>query len=172
MYYNGEALLALLELYDATKDRIWLDAVKAIESELAASDYGVKEQSHWMLYSLSFLSKIDESTVYYDHAAKIASHILDHPDYLTWNRSTPIACRTEGLIAFLGMKDPANLRDENLKKRCLLQISENLDRQKTFIYSEGGFVRGGDDQRKDEVRIDYIQHNISSFLHFAQLNLP
>lgn len=172
MYYTGEALLALLELYNATRDEKWLDAVKSVEAELAGSDYGVKEQSHWMLYALSVLSKIDNSTIYYDHAAKIARHILDHPDYLTWDRSTPTACRSEGLIAFLGMKGSQTEPDDDLRERCHQQVTENLSLQRTFIYSEGDFVRGGDDQRKDEVRIDYIQHNISSFLHFAQLNLP
>lgn len=172
MYYTGEALLALMELYNATRDSKWLDAVKSIEAKLAAKNYGVKEQSHWMLYALAALSEVDNSTIYYDHAAKIAKHILEHPDYLTWDRSTPTACRTEGLIAFLGMTCPRGESDEELKGKCLQQVTENLSLQKTFIHSEGDFVRGGDDHRKDEVRIDYIQHNISSFLHFAQLNQP
>jgi hypothetical protein len=169
MYYTGEALLALLDLYKATRSQRWLEAVVEIEDKLAAEDYGVEEQSHWMLYALSSLARLDPNDVYYAHAAKIARHILDFPDYLTWDRSTPIACRSEGLLAFIEMCKTMGDPDQALAARCIEQVEFNLDKQATFIYSEGDFVRGGHDHRKYEVRIDYIQHNISSFLHFSQL---
>lgn len=169
MYYTGEALLALLELYKSTGNRRWLDAVVEIEKSLSRQDYGVAEQSHWMLYALSTLAKIDDNNDHHEHAAKIARHILDHPDYLNWDRSTPIACRSEGLIAFVEMNRPTAFTDTALIKRCMGQIEENLSRQATYIHSCGDFVRGGHDHRKNEVRIDYIQHNISSFLHYYRL---
>jgi hypothetical protein len=169
MYYTGEALLALLDLYQATNNRSWLNIVMDIETKLAAEDYGVKEQSHWMLYALASLSKVQPSDTYYLHAAKIARHILDHPDYLSWDRSTPIACRSEGLVAFVEMSQHMGSRDITLENRCLEQIASNLEKQKNYMHSYGDFVRGGHDHRKNEVRIDYIQHNISSLLHYEQL---
>lgn len=169
MYYTGEALLALLFLYRLTNEKKWLDAVIEIEDELCPEDYGVKEQSHWMLYSLEALSQHDASPIFYNHAKQIACHILDNPDYLSWNRSTPIACRTEGLLAFIRMKQPAAINDQSLKQRCLQQAKSNLKRQLEYRQSDGTFIRGGGDKRNDEVRIDYIQHNISSFIHYHRI---
>jgi uncharacterized protein YyaL (SSP411 family) len=166
MYYTGEALLALLQLYEATREARWLEAVIAIEERLAGDDYGVKEQSHWMLYALASLSRHASAPAYREHATKIARNILEYPDYLAWGRSTPIACRSEGLIAYLGMQDGS---PAPLQQQCVDQVRDNLNLQATYIVNAGEFVRGGNDHRKKEVRIDYIQHNISAFLHFAQL---
>lgn len=171
MYYTGEALLALLALYKRTRKAQWFDEVQEIEKKLATEDYGVEEQSHWMLYSLELLSNYKASSLYYRHAEKIVLHILGNPEYLSWERSTPIACRSEGLLAFIRMKQPGNVDDKALRKRCLEQIKFNLKRQMDFRLPDGSFIRGGNDQRKNEVRIDYIQHNISSFLHFSRLGL-
>jgi hypothetical protein len=170
MYYTGQALLALLSLYRLSGEEKWLTSVMEIEKELAAANYGVQEQSHWMLYSLELLAHYDTSSCIYDHAAKIATHILENPEYLSWNRSTPIACRSEGLLAFVRMKQ----REEKttaakLKNRCLEQVRTNCLRQQQFRLEDGTFIRGGGDRRHNEVRIDYIQHNVSSFLHFARI---
>lgn len=169
LYYTGEALLALLDLYRLTRNNYWLDTVLELESSLAVEDYGVREQSHWMLYSLENLADFDPSNVYYKHAAKIATNIIDNPDYLQWQRSTPIACRSEGLLAFLRMKRPDGVDDKGLYEKCLLQVKQNLHAQLAFRLDDGSFIRGGNDRRNNEVRIDYIQHNISSFLHYARL---
>ncbi len=166
MYYTGEALLALLAVYRITRQQKWLDAVTALETMLATEDYGVPEQSHWMLYALSELSQYDCRQAYYRHAAAIVRHILDHPDYLDWQRSTPIACRTEGLMAFMRMARPAGVGDNDLLTACWIRIQKNLDIQLQYMHDDGSFIRGGDDDRMNEVRIDYIQHNISSFLHY------
>lgn len=171
MYYTGEALLALLALDGATQQRHWYEVAWELETKLASQDYGVHEQSHWMLYFLELLSKTDATLIGYHHAEKIVLHILKNPEYLSWERSTPIACRSEGLLAFLRMKRPDNIEDKALCERCLKQIQYNLNRQLAFRLPDGSFVRGGKDRRNDEVRIDYVQHNISSFLHFSQLGI-
>lgn len=169
MYYTGEALFAILSLYHYSKDKEWLDTAATIEKQLAQEDYGVSAQSHWMLYFLEQLSQYKTSEQSYAHAQKIVCHILDNPEYLTWNRSTPIACRSEGLLAFLGMQRPPDLKDLGLRKRCFDQVTSNLTRQLEYCLSDNTFTRGGNDRRDDEVRIDYIQHNISSFLHYYQV---
>jgi hypothetical protein len=172
MYYTGEALLALLALYKMTGEEQWLDAVRDIESGLASEDYGVQEQSHWMLYSLELLSQFEASPLYFHHAEKIVRHILDHPEYLSWGRSTPIACRSEGLLAFLRMKSPETVHSNStIRERCIRQVQYNLAKQLNFRLPDGSFIRGGNDRRNNEVRIDYIQHNISSYLHSYRLGL-
>jgi uncharacterized protein YyaL (SSP411 family) len=97
MYYTGEALLALLTLHGATHQRHWYEAAWELETKLARQDYGVQEQSHWMLYFLELLSQNEANHLGYHHAEKIALDILENPEYLSWERSTPIACRSEGL---------------------------------------------------------------------------
>lgn len=169
-YYVGEALLSLLACYEITKDTRLLNFVVEVERKLYKQNYGVKEQSHWMLYALQKLQKFYPASFVYNHAEKIAKEIIEKPLYLDWKRSTPIACRNEGLIAFANMDCPENL-DTSFQTNVLKTITENLNNQLKFKTNDGAFIRGGKDRRNDEVRIDYIQHNISSFLHFYQLPL-
>lgn len=170
-YYTGEALFALVRLFEATGEESYLDAVVRAEDVLAPIDYGVEPQSHWCLYAINELTKYRPVDLYVRHAEKIALHILDYPRYLTWNRSTPIACRSEGLLAFVRMagRDGIDI-DEAVRDRCLAQVESNLLDQMGFRTEDGAFFRGGDlDRRRREVRIDYVQHNISSFLHYHLL---
>lgn len=167
-YYTGEALLALVALYEASHDQRWLDMVISSEECLLKKDYGVREQSHWMLYALERLCRHSWNDRYAEHAGKIAQHIVTYPEYLATRRSTPPACRTEGLLAFIRLadSDAADGRYRDLRAKSLAAVEHNLIVQRGFRQADGGFVRGGDDARSLEVRIDYIQHNISSFLHY------
>jgi hypothetical protein len=170
MYYTGEALLALLCLYEATGDNRILNAVVKCEDHLCKMDYGVAEQSHWMLYALEALARHRNLVKYYKHAKKIARHIVEHPDYRDRAMSTPTACRSEGLLAFLRTPDPGKGQpDEAFRNSCLENVQKNLELQLTFRQPDGSFIRGGRDLRHTEIRIDYIQHNISSFAHFSRL---
>ena len=45
-------------------------------------------------------------------------------------------------------------------------MRENLALQLGYRTADGAFIRGGGDDRHFEVRIDYIQHNVSAFLHY------
>lgn len=121
-----------------------------------------------MLYSLEKLQRHDHSSHIYDHAAKIAREIIFDPKYISWGRSTPTACRSEGLLAFLRMNH-GDSSDSDLIRAAKKRIKANLIEQTKFLLEDGSFVRGGGDRRDREVRIDYIQHNISSFLHYARL---
>lgn len=168
-YYTGEALFALAVLFGCSGQRRWFDAAKDIECRLAAQAYGVSEQSHWMLYFLEAMVRHETLSLYADHAAKIVRHILNYPAYLSWRRSTPIACRTEGLLAFLRLLEHGVFEEDELRRSALRQVTENLERQMAFRRQDGSFVRGGNDGRAEEVRIDYLQHNISSFLHYDRL---
>lgn len=166
-YYTGEGLLALLALFETTGDERWLDAVVERENALCREDYGVTNQSHWMLYALDKLSRYRKDKAYYDHAAKIARHILDHPDYREWNRCTPIACRSEGLLAFLRMTRDGGA-GKKLRDACLSVTRGNLNLQLGFRRADGAFVGGGDKtkERYEEMRIDYVAHNTMAFLRY------
>lgn len=169
MYYTGEALFAMVTLFEQTGERFWLEAALDIERPLAYEGYGVAEQSHWMLYALEMMTRFSPSPDFSRHGAAIVGHILDHPEYLQWQRSTPIACRSEGLLAFLRQPPAGNQQDDHLRKRCRQQLEINIGKQMSFRLDNGAFIRGGQDKRHHEVRIDYLQHNISSLLHYSRL---
>lgn len=171
-YYTGEALFGLLRLTAVTGEQQWVEAAESSEHQLAAQGYGIPEQSHWMLYALEQLHAMRPQAAYRAHAQAIATSILEKPDYREFYRSTPIACRTEGLLAFVRLCDglSGDAADkpifDPLAIRCRAIIHENLELQLGYRRSDGSFVHG---RGNNEVRIDYIQHNISSFWGYARL---
>jgi hypothetical protein len=166
-YYTGEALFGLLRLYETTNEKQWLECAISSARELFKVQYGIYAQSHWMLYALERLFYATASDIYLEHARQIAEHIVLFPDYRKENRSTPIACRTEGLLAFFRtVERAATKRFSPTSSDCLREIRKNLGLQIKFLTPKGEFVRGGG---SEEVRIDYIQHNISSFLAYSRL---
>ena len=171
-YYTGEALFALVKLHTATSEWRWLDCAARTEFQLAKRDYGVAQQSHWMLYALEELTRHRPVPEFISHAGRIARHIVDHPGYREHGRSTPIACRTEGLLAYLRMMDRSTaVEEQELRAACGDAIRENLVLQLAYRRPDGGFIRGGSDKRRNEIRIDYVQHNISAF-HYYRLVAP
>jgi hypothetical protein len=166
-YYTGEALFGLLRLHEVTGEKEWLDCALASEGELFKRNYGVFSQSHWMLYALEQLHRHSGANMCLEHARQIAEHILMFPDYRKDKRSTPIACRSEGLLAYIRMAERSG--DRNMSpdaESCLREVRRNLSLQLEFKTPTGAFVRGGG---SDEIRIDYIQHNISAFLAYQRL---
>lgn len=168
-YFTGEALLALLTLHEATGEALWLQAAAEEEDKLAAIDYGVTFQSHWCLYALELLCRHVSKAAYLSHAEKIARHILEHRDYRVSGRSTPVACRSEGLLAFLRLCRASGWAPSGgLAEACLATVRENLLLQAAHRRPDGSFVRGGGGPTSTEVRIDYTQHNLSAFLYFHE----
>lgn len=171
-YYTGEALFGLLRLAAAAGEGQWLEVAEDSEKLLAAGRYGVAQQSHWMLYALEQLHRFRPAALYREHAKAIADDILNLPAYRETYRSTPIACRSEGLLAFLRLCEtvPKDAADRPAFDRaaasCRGVIHENLELQLGYRRPNGSFISGRD---KSEVRIDYIQHNISSFLGYSRL---
>ena len=164
-YFTGEALFGLMRLYEVTRDTVWLDAAADCERVLAPLDYGVPEQSHWCLYALELLYRHRPERLFLDHAARIVRNTLDAPRYRRGGRSTPVACRSEGMLAFLRMnRDAGGESEPQLLAEARDAIAHNLKLQMRHYLPDGSFVRGGRTTGMAEVRIDYIQHNISAFL--------
>jgi hypothetical protein len=164
-YYTGEALFGLMCLHDASGESKWLDSVVRSEAELFKRSYGVFSQSHWMLYALDRLHAVRPLDIYLEHARQIAENIILFSDYRRANRSTPTACRSEGLLAYYRMLKRTSASGISPSAvECLRVIRENLVLQTRFLTPGGEFVRGAGN---DEVRIDYIQHNISAFLAYS-----
>lgn len=166
-YYTGEALFGLACLYEATGERNWLDIALESEIALAGRDYGVEEQSHWCLYEIDKLHQFEPMPELYEHGRRIVEHIIEYPAYRDRNQSTPTACRSEGMLAFLRMASRVDIAaDRTFRERCLAEVEENLRLQLQFRRPDGAFVQG---EGKSLVRIDFIQHNLSSFLDYHRL---
>jgi hypothetical protein len=171
-YYTGEALFGLLRLHAVTGDRRWLEEAKISEIQLAARDYGVAPQSHWMLYALEQFHRFDPLPLYRYHAQRIVADIMRKPAYRDTHRSTPLACRSEGVLAYIRLLLRLPLSPEIAAEiaQCQQLVRENLELQLNYWQKDGSFIRGGDNAGSREVRIDYIQHNISSFLGYGLLD--
>lgn len=168
-YYTGEALFGLLSWYrlrrktgsgyaewhDTPLDKIFQQKIK--------ENYGVKFQSHWMAYAVAayqaFLEKpLNERTAAY--AVTLCESILYDGAYRSRRDSTPIACRSEAVLALFPLL-PASHRPA-----ALLNAATDLTLQLKWSQPDGAVTRG---DGSNEVRVDYIQHSISGWNAFANL---
>ncbi|HWT29593.1 MAG TPA: hypothetical protein VN240_01045 [Propylenella sp.] len=164
-YYTGEALFGLLRLHQMTGEALWRDAALELVAALGPRDYGVAEQSHWMVYTLDLADQLSPDPATRRYASRIAAHIMAHRGYMARARSTPIACRSEALLAY--MRILRRMPGEGLRPslaECEQLLRLCLSAQVSFSRRDGSFVCG---RNKPDVRIDYIQHNISAFAAFG-----
>ena len=166
-FYTGQALFGLMRLYEATGDDQWLGCVVSGIDGLLPYEYGVDVQSHWMLYALEALYAVRPSEACLEYARKIAANMLEFSQYRDGGEGTPIACRSEGLLAYVRLLDRADVTTMSpTVSECIREIRTNLELQLACKTANGAFICGGG---SDEVRIDHIQHNISSFLAYSRL---
>jgi hypothetical protein len=153
-----------------TGEALWRDAALEVIGTLGPRDYGVAEQSHWMLYTLDLADELAPSAANRDYAARIAAGILRDRAYMARGQSTPVACRSEALLAYmriLGRSDAAGFAPSFAESEAV--VRECLAAQVRFFRKDGSFIGGAG---KPDVRIDYIQHNISAFAAFAVMGAP
>jgi hypothetical protein len=165
-FYTGEALFGLLRLFRLTTEAVWRDSAFELLAALGARDYGVAERSHWMLYALDAADEVQPSPENRAYAARIAGALVRDAD-ATRSRgsSTPIACMSEALLAYMRLKrrSPSASLSPSAAD-CEKVVVQNLGVQLRSLTSDGGFIAG---PGRGDVRIDYIQHNISAFAAFA-----
>ena len=160
--YTGQAVLGLTILSEATGDISWIDLAFDSARKLAAHDHGVAGQSHWMLYAVEALHRSRPEVWLLDYALRIATSIMSDTSFRASLESTPVACRTEGLLAFARLA--AATGDDY--SEALKHIRRNLRRQLKFHDRSGAFVRS---LQMPEVRIDYIVHNVIGFLGYYRI---
>jgi len=193
VYYPGEAILALNRLYALDKNAEWLNAAEKAAKYLIQIRDGDKTDEelphdHWLLYALNELYRERKNKIYLNHSIRISNTIINSqnldPEYPDWYgsyynppRSTPTAIRSEGLIAAYSLvKDFVNNKsaDEILaavKRGIGFQLQTQF-MPETCIYLQrpdlaaGGFCKSLTDF---EIRIDYVQHNISSILGYLKI---
>lgn len=188
MYYPGEALLALVRLFQRDGDIRWIEAADAGARWLiTVRDAGVDTpdllHDHWLLYALSDLHRARPTGLFIDHIGRIVEAIsigqrttAEHPDhvggYSRAPRSTPVATRSEGLMAAhfraleLGDKALADRTMDVAMRNTRLQLVTQIGPERAMYMVDpqrclGGFTHSFTNY---EVRIDYVQHNMSALL--------
>jgi len=155
-YYPGEVVLALAELCRHTQDTDYYDDATTLSWWLRVNGKGEVIHDHWLLQGLERLNSIDEDIFFKDYSSLIANNKV----YFL-KRSAPLACRSEGLLShMILMQDYSILPvvQELLTFQAAMQVQSDQDRG-GFLDRVGGMT----------IRIDYTQHNISSFIRYFRL---
>jgi hypothetical protein len=186
-YYPGEAVFALARLYGIDPQTRWLDAAELAARWVITVRDDVTDaelvHDHWLLYGLDELHRLRPDPIYLAHAARLASVIVEaqnrkvpYPDweggYFSPPRTTPTATRSEGLAAaYRILRDYGSRGSEGglleaLRIGVEFQLQTQLREERVMYFDSparalGGFTGSLTDR---EVRIDYVQHNLSSLL--------
>jgi hypothetical protein len=197
-YYPGEAALAMLRIDDVEHDEALVDAAARAARYLITVRDADKmpdelEHDHWLLYTLPQLNAKRPDKLYVDHAWKLCRAIMaaQHQSGSakvagdavgSWMdaRSTPAAVRSEGLLATARMMRSAGRNNDadELVAAARLGIGFQLRSQ---VWPESAMhfrnPRRAIGAFRDEpggvyVRIDYVQHNLSSILALMHATNP
>lgn len=189
LYYPGEAMLGLVRLYGLTHDARLLRAARRGADFLIASQRAMHAlpPDAWLMQALEALYNVGREKRYADHALALASSMLaaqytdEDPEGYAGGfgpgppRVTPAASRAEGLVAAYRIArltgDPrAPSIGAALKASARFQLTrqftaENSSSLPNPARARGGFYEGLTEPR---IRIDFVQHNISSLLGIAE----
>lgn len=189
LYYPGEAILGLARLYDVTRDKRVLAAARRGADSLIASQRAMHTlpPDAWLMQALEALYNIGHEKSYAEHALALAAAMVaeQYTDEDTEGyaggfgpgppRVTPAASRAEGLVAAYRIaQSTGDARASSiataLKASARFQLtkqftSENNASARNPARAAGGFFEGS---TASWVRIDFVQHNISSLLSIAE----
>ncbi len=191
-YYPGEAIFGLMALYEIDGNKEWLDvASKASKWLITVRDAGKAidklNHDHWLLYGLELVNRNNPQPEFVEQATRIVeaiiqsqnlkrSHLDEIGSWYSLPRSTPAATRVEGLMAAYRMfkrldnKEMMKKIYESSHQSIRFQLATQLRKESVMylqdpIRSIGGFREGLSEY---EIRIDYVQHNISALLAFEK----
>ncbi len=187
-YYPGEAILALMRIYELNGDESFLDSaergaqylINVRDKNLADSELN---HDHWLLYGLNELYRHKPKPLYLNHSMRIAKAMIQSqnrdPQYPDWfggyyrpPRSTPTAVRSEGLYAAYQLArdfgDPNEAQQilESLENGIRFQLQTQFRPESVLYLKKPQRALGGfhSSLTNFEIRNDYVQHNISSIL--------
>lgn len=188
LYYPGEAMLGLIRLYGLNHDERLLNAARRGADYLIARQQKMTElpADAWFMQALEALYNSGREKKYVDHAIALAEAMIadqyaeDAPEGFAGGfgpgspRATPAASRAEGLVAAYRLarrtgdaraaKIAAALR-ASARFQLAQQLTADTEGVRNPRVAVGGFREGLTSMK---VRIDYVQHNISSLLSIAE----
>jgi len=180
-YYPGESILGLLRLYKLDNNSEWLEASNKA-AQYIIENMPVENHDHWLLYALNDLHFFSPKEIYIEHSLKIVDDIINsqinqsnYPDTLgCFNNinTTPAATRVEGLIsAYKLCRD--NRREDKLsgilnsiELSVKFQMQAQFRAENAMYFDKPELIQGAfyKNLLDFEIRIDYIQHNLSAII--------
>ena len=136
---------------------------------------------HWLLIALSELYPFTSNKLQLAHAERVSASILaaqrktsTYPDWIGsfYNppRTTPVATRAEAMVAMCRLARESGGKCEPymeaLKKMAVFQMRCRISAENGLYLPRPDLARGGFRRSLTdwEVRIDYVQHDLSSLL--------
>ncbi len=188
LYYPGEAMLGLIRLYGLNHDARLLSAARRGADYLIGRQQKMNElpADAWFMEALEALYKVGREKKYVEHALALAEAMIadqyteDAPQGFAGGfgpgspRATPAASRAEGLVAAYRLARRtgdarASKIAASLRASAMFQLAQQLTADTEGVrnprLAAGGFREGLTSMK---VRIDYVQHNISSLLSIAE----
>jgi hypothetical protein len=192
VYYPGEAALGLLRLYAVDPQQAYLDtARRAADWVIQVRDASVSEDNqehdHWMSYALNELYRLTHDRAYIEHAYKIARAIekkqhraadAPAPDWggtFYEGQTTPASTRVEAYDADIALSRFAGKPEEWLlelaQEVACSMLGQQFDPQNDYWLKNPAKAEGGvrESLFVQDVRIDYVQHAMSAWLHLARI---
>jgi hypothetical protein len=193
VYYPGEAALALMRLYAFDPQPEYLETARRaanwiVQVRDAYVSEDDQEHDHWMSYTYNELYRVTHDGAYLEHAFKIARAIQkkqhrasDAPRAPDWagtfyeGQTTPASTRLEAYDADIALARFAGKPEDWLLGPAQEVASSMLGQQyrPDNAYWLGNPARAVGGVRESlfvpDVRIDYVQHAMSAWLHLARI---
>ncbi|MCC5855520.1 MAG: hypothetical protein JJU10_07585 [Idiomarina sp.] len=196
-YYPGEAILGLMRLYSIDPDDRWKEAAAQgarwlINVRDAEKTIDTIDHDHWLLYGLRAVYADVPEPLFLAHARKLVTAILKtqvgsaegpaatqadwRGGWYTPPRTTPAACRTEGLMAAIELLTEHGEPEEippllkAVEAGLKFQLQNQIWDEQCMYLAAPERARGGfhSNLQNWHIRIDYVQHSISSLMAYAR----
>jgi hypothetical protein len=166
-YYDGEAIFALLSAAQRFSDQEQTNRVRDVLLTHVRQGCRLDQPNHWMMYAIETCQKLaPPHRALTGYANTLATHLVEDTSYRSSTHSTMIACRSEALLSYLRIS-LANSEPDKAKLKAVWQtINENLRIQLDAMLPDGGFRQYA---HRGPVRIDYLQHNLTTLIGYARL---
>lgn len=189
LYYPGEALLGLIRLFKLNGDQRLLKAARRGAGFLIESQRRMETlpPDAWLMQALGDLYNSGPRQQYASHAIALAQAMIteqyddnDRADYAGGfgpgpPRATPAASRAEGLVPAYRLAraigDPRASKIASALKACArFQLAQQFTPANSGALPNPARARGGfrEGLTSARIRIDFVQHNISSLLGIAE----
>jgi hypothetical protein len=192
IYYPGEAVLGLMRLYAIDPQEAYLDAARrGADWVVHVRDAYVSEdnQEHdaWMSYAMNELYRVTRDHTYVEFAYKIARAIQKKqrpaadapaPDLVGTfyqGETTPASTRLEAYDADITLSRFAGEGEDWLlgsaREVALSTLGQQFDADNDYWLKNPARAQGGvrESLFVHDVRIDYVQHAMSAWLHLARI---
>jgi len=184
-------MLGLIRLYKLNRDSRLLDAARRGADYLVAVQRRQRDlpPDAWLVQALESIYQMTKAARYAEHATDLAASMAaslypaDGPEGYAGAvapgipRATPTASRCEAMLAgYRVARATGDPRAERLlaaaRAAAAFQLTQQFSLDNAFFLPNPARAAGGFHESLDStrIRIDYVQHNISSLLRLAQID--